>query len=643
VNPVQGGARPVPRAVSLASAAFWLGPSLLCLALYWRGFTAWFRADDFAWLGTGIYIQNFHDFLVAIFAPQAQGTIRPLSERAFFMLGFSLFGLDALPFKIVVFATQFANLVLVASIGARLTGLRWAGFLAAIFWILNGSGNLPLGWSCVYNQVMCGFFLLLALHFLMRYAETGRWRYNLFQWAAFLLGFGALELNVVYPAIAALYTLLGAWKKPQSEPRPSGSDHYFRATLPMFAVSLAYTLAHNAAAPVPKTGDYAMHFTGAMFRTLGKYWTWSVGPTFLYTPFILPKWLLPAGVAVVSAGLLGFLAWKLRAGARAALFCLAWYLAVLAPVLPLRDHQTEYYVFLPVIGLCWLGGWAAVSGWRAGTRGRTAAVTLAVIYALMGVPGLVATSEWNHAITVRVRNLVEGVAGIHERYPSKSILLVGVDTDLFWNGVLDRPFRLFGLDHIYLAAGSEKRIDSHPDLGNIGDYILPADVAAQALKREELVVYDVRGPRLRNITDLYAALPRESGIPLRVDAASPLTGYLLGPEWYQSDGDHRWMPRRAGLRMGAPSTAGQKLYLRGNCPDEQLHAGPLPVTVTVEEATLPATVIRPGENAFELVFALPDSVVGKAEMHVTVEVGRVIRPASDPRDLGLAFGVFEVR
>ena len=27
------------------------------------------------------------------------------------MAGFSLFGLDALPFKIVIFATQFANLV----------------------------------------------------------------------------------------------------------------------------------------------------------------------------------------------------------------------------------------------------------------------------------------------------------------------------------------------------------------------------------------------------------------------------------------------------------------------------------------------------------------------------------------------------
>ena len=60
-----------------------------------------------------------------------------------------------------------------------------------------------------------------------------------------------------------------------------------------------------------------------------------------------------------------------------------------------------------------------------------------------------------------------------------------------------------------------------------------------------------------------------------------------------------------------PPTPGQKLYLRGACPDEQLKAGPLPVTVTVEGVTLPPTVIRPGENAFELAFPLPDSLVGK--------------------------------
>jgi hypothetical protein len=59
----------------------------------------------------------------------------------------------------------------VASIGARLTANRWAG--SRPFSALNASAILPLGWVCVYNQVLCGFFLLLALHFLLRYLETG--------------------------------------------------------------------------------------------------------------------------------------------------------------------------------------------------------------------------------------------------------------------------------------------------------------------------------------------------------------------------------------------------------------------------------------------------------------------------------------
>ena len=611
-------------------AAWWAAPPLLCAILYWPGLTAWFRGDDFAWLGVGLYNQNFHDLLVSIFGPKAQGTIRPLSERLFFMLGFQWFGLDALPFRIVVFATHFANLALTASIGARLTGSRAAGLCAAILWLANSSNTLPLGWTCVYNQVLCGLFLLLALHLLMRYTETGKRRYYWWQWAAFAAGFGALELNLVYPAIALAYTLACARR-------------YWRGTLPLFGVSAVYVAAHQMAAPAPQTGDYAMHFTGAALGTLGKYWTWSVGPTFLYTPFVLPAWLIPAGVALVSVGLAAWTVSRIRSGARAALFCLAWFLILLAPVLPLRDHQTEYYVFLPVLGLAWLGGWALTESWRAGGAARAAAVGLAAVYGAMALPAGIATSRWSHDISIRVRGLVEGVEAAHALHPKQSVLLEGVDTDLFWNGVLDRPFRLFGMDHVYLAPGSERRIEAHPDLGSIGDYILPGSLVSSALDRDEVVVYDVRGPRLRNITEIYAALPRDTRLPLRVDAASPLTQDLLGPEWYPSDGDHRWMPRRATLRMGAPDGPGRKLYLRGDCPDEQLRLGPLGVTVSVEGTALPSGTIRPGENAFELSFALPEPVVGKPEMRVAVEVSRVIRPVSDPRDLGLVFGVFEVK
>ena len=605
-------------------AAYWGGPSAICLLVNWRSFLAWFRADDFAWLGVGLNRHGLHDYLMALFAPMAQGTIRPWSDRLFFMAGLGLFGLDALPFRIVIFATAFANLALVAWIGARLTGRRAAGFLAAVLWAVNNVQVEPLGWASAYNQVLCGFFLLLAFHFLLRYVETGNPRYNLYQWMAFLLGFGAMELNVVYPALAIAYTLLFA--------RPS-----LRRVWPLVLPSVAYVAVHLAVAH-GKDPAYVLHFTGAMLRTLGKYWAWSVGPFGFWAPIPVPHWLIPAAVVAVSLGLLAFAAPR----GRTAVFCLAWFAIAIAPVLPLRDHVTEYYSYVPAIGLGWLGGWALAEAWRGRAAVRFAAVGLAALYLLIMLPRTVAASDWNYRITLRVRDLVEGVARAHQLHPNQTILLDGVDTTLFWNGVLDHPFRLLGIDRLYLTPGSERHIDAHPELGDVGEFVLAADVTAKALDADEVAVYDVRGPRLRNITSAYASQPRDLSLPRRVDAGSPLAAPLLGPEWYQADGNHRWMPQRASLRMAGPAAAGEKLYLRGYYPADQLRNGPVTVTVTAGGALL-APMPIPAGGSFELAFPLPASVVGTPDMPVVIEVSRTFRVGADIRDLGLAFGEFEVR
>jgi len=617
------------------AVAYWTVPSLICLLVHWQGFTAWFRADDFAWLSNFNRVHSFHDLVVVMFIPRAQGTIRPLSERAFFMIGYGLFGLDSLPFRIVIFATQFGALALTAAVGARLTGSRAAGFCAALLWTVNSTTVQPLAWACVYNEVMCAFFLLLAFYFLLRYIEAGEGnpaarRFKICEWAVFLLGFGALELNVVYPVLAGAYTLLCARK-------------FFRGTLPMLAVSIGYTVMHTLVAPPPAAGDYAMQFGASMLRTLGVYWTWSIGPVFLPASEHIAKWMLIAGVAVVSASLLLFLALRLRAGGRdrasgAPLFCLAWYLIAFVPMLPLRDHRTEYYPYIPVIGLAWLGGWALVEAWRRGPGGRVAAVTLAALYAALVLPRTVTASEWNHALAERARDLVEGVARAEELHPGKAILLYGADSEQFWNAIRDKAFPLIGMNNVYLAPGSEKRIVQPGDWGRVEDYMLTPGVVANGLDRDELEVYDVSGPVLRNITGKYAGDLGENALPTRVSAADPLTAYLLGPEWYSLDVDHRWTPKRATLRIGGPTAPGKKLYLSGYAPDA---SGAVEVTVTVEGVPLPPRKVGPG--SIEIAFPLPDSAVGKREINVAVEVSRTFRPPGEARDLGLSFGVFEVR
>ena len=609
---------------------------LFCLAFHWLSFTAWFRGDDFAWMGLYARIHSFRDLAGALFAPAAQGTVRPWSERAFFLAGFGLFGMHALPFRIAIFATEFANLALMMAVARRLTGSLAAAVCGALFWITAESSVEPLGWACVYNQVLCGFFLLLAFYCLLRKAEAlaggdrmAARRWETAEWLAFLFGFGAQELNIVYPALAAAFVLAFA--------RP-----LLGRILPMFAVSALYAVLHRVVAPPERFGPYAMHFTGSVLRSLGVYWGWALGRINPELPFAPPFWLVAFEIALVAVVLSAFAAWRLKHRDFLPLVCIAWFIATIGPVLPLRDHRMVYYLYLPMIGLSWLAGWGLATAWRARRAHRGVAVALALLYAAIAIPQTLFSSSWNYRLTIRTRDLVEGVAGAHERHPAAAILLDGVDTDLFYNAVLDHPFRALGIEKVYLAPGSERTIESHTDWGDAGEFVLPGPQVSHALGAGRLVVYDARRSLLRNITSEYARRLVVSELPRVVDAGDPMSAWLLGPEWYPIDGNHRWMPARATLRIAAPAARGAQLRLHGYCPDEQLRAGPLRVDVMVNGKRLPSARIEPGGNAFHLVFALPDPAPGATEMRVTIEVPRTFRAPSDVRDLGLAFGTIEV-
>ncbi|HZT28751.1 MAG TPA: glycosyltransferase family 39 protein [Bryobacteraceae bacterium] len=615
------------------SAAWWITPSLLCLVVYWPGMKAWFRADDFAWLGLGLDVHTLHDLLRALFAPLAQGTIRPWSERVFFMGLYALFGLDSLPFRICVFATQFANLALVASIARRLTGSSAAGWWAAVFWLVNSSQGQVMSWNSAYNQVLCGLFMLSAFHCLLRYCETGRRGYWIAQWVFFLLGFGALELNIVYPVLAALYAVLFARR-------------HFRRVLPLFIPSLLFAGLHRIVAPVPAAGVYAPHLDFSILRTLGTYWAWTVGPTWGETPLEVPAWFIPASIVLLTAAILTVVIASILRRQWLPLFFLAWFVIVISPLLPFRDHITEYYPFLPAIGLAMLGGWAFAAAWRRPVAWEAVAVLVGAVYVAANLPSARTACEWTWERSLLARKVVLGVLRAHELHPDKIILLDDVDGEVFWNAILDHPFRLIGLRGVYLTPGTEQRVGNHPEWGDPMEFVLPPEATEHALEQDRVVVYSVAGPRLRNITARYPGIFRAHytpSVPRRVDAANPLLAYLLGPTWYEIDQNHRWMPRQATVRLGAPSAPGQELYLTGVCPDDQLRNGPLPLQIRVDGIPLPPVRINPGSNYFEFSLQLPASLVGRPSVEVSIEVGRTFRPPADGRELGLTFGTFEVR
>lgn len=604
--------------------------------LYWPGLRAWFQLDDFVWLNLPNQAHGWDGWLRALFQPTPQGTWRPLSERAFFLAFGGMFGSDALPYRIWVFLTMFANLALAASVTARLTRSRAAGFWAAIFWVVNSKLATPMSWTCEYILVACGFFLLLALHFFLRYIETGERRYSIWTWVVFLTGFLAMETNIVFPALAGSYALLCARK-------------YFRRTLPFFGASAVYGVLHFVFAPNQGTVPYTMHFDSAIPATLWTYWRRSFEPIGLrrlssFTP--VTGAVLMAGSTVA---LLAFTICQARRKQWLALVLFAWYLIMLGPVVPLRDHITDYYLTLPAMCLAMLGGYALVWAWQQDTSYKMAwralSAVLAAGFIVQHAPVGWGVAEWYRERSEVYEALVMGVARAHELHPGKVILLDGVDDDLFWGAIQQRPFLFLQIPDVYLTPESEAGITQHPEMGNISQFFLPADEERRGLSAGQIVVYRAGVGPLRNITHQYVPLTGAAAAfgPLRIDVSDPLAADRLDAGWYQLESGIRWMPRSASVRMPGPRAGGQRLYVTAICPAAQLKRGPLQMTVTVDGIRLAPAQFTKGNEWSTVELALPPEIAGASEIEITVEVSRTVRIGADTRDLGLAFGTLEIR
>ena len=129
--------------------------------------------------------------------------------------------------------------------------------------------------------------------------------------------------------------------------------------------------------------------------------------------------------------------------------------------------------------------------------------------------------------------------------------------------------------------------------------------------------------------------------PMRIDLASPLVQPFLSGGWYPAEDRHRWMAQQASVRLSGPRNSTQTLHLTGFCPAAQVRSGPLLMIVAADGKPMKTAPLR--EGAFDVSLPLSPDLVGKKEIEVTIRVDRTFRPPNDARDLGLSFGVVEIR
>jgi hypothetical protein len=607
--------------VSLAAMVF-------SVVLYKYTLRAWFQQDDFAWLGLRFQVHSPGDLIWALFAPLAQGTIRPISERAFFMVLSSVFGLYALPYRILVFITQLAAIGMFSAVTWRLTRSLTASFLAPVLWSANIALSEPMTWTSAYNEILCSFCFLLSFYGLVRYTQTGERRHNILQWVSFMLTFGVLEINVMYPLIALLYTVLFA-------------RSYVRRTLWLIVPAVVFGIAHTAVRPNVRNDVYALHLDLSVFPTLLTYWKRALGPVVAAETFLdwelYPKLL----TLLISGCILVFVILRIRRGDWLPVFGLGWFVIALGPFLPVRDHISDYYLTVPVIGLAVLGGWASAVAIESGWIYRGVAAVAIVAYLVCSIPTNRRLSWLLSSRSAPVRKLVQGVAAAHEREPEKTILIEGVTDQLFWTGVYDHPFRLVGANDVYMTPEALQKIAPDPSIAKVSDYTIPEAEMLTELKDHRAIVFGLEGGDVHDITAAYEAAAVNSVMPRKMVMGQPILESLLSKSWYPSEGDYRWMPKTASVHLGMPESGKGDLDLEAFCSPVQLKDGPLLVWVTIQGHRYGPHEIHDCSGPLGIRFSFTVTP-GTKEADVKFEVNRTVHVGADLRDLGLAVRNVEV-
>lgn len=616
-----------------ARAAYFLAAPLVCLIIFWRVLSTWFLNDDFAWLSLRLDLHRPSDIWGILFTPQAQGTVRFLSERLFFLVFSSVFGLHALPYRLWVLGTWFADLTLANLIGARITGSRAAGLLAALLWTTSLNVVTPLAWASAYNQVLCAFFIMAAFYARLRWIESRERKWMVVEWAAYLAGFGAQEVVVMYPVLAALHALCLARKRIWS-------------TLPLFVPAAVFAIIHFFFIPKSE-GPYALAIDHRLPATLWRYLIWTIGPSRLGNLVRHGRRPGLIATALIGAGVVAFILWKLRRRDLTVVFCCGWFVAALIPVLPLPDHVTDYYVTIPMLGFVWLYAWAVVTGWQAGGMFRAAAILLTTLYFVGSVTEVEAGTRWWHDRAVPVRNLILTMQDVEVAHPGTTFLLQGVNNELFQSALQDGPFRLVGAQRVYFVPGSEKGIEFRADLGGIASFLISPGQALDLLDHGQARVFDLSSGQPRDVTKAVETALRADPLARRrefVDVGDPVYAPLLGPTWYPAENGYRWMPKTAKVKLSGPTSPSQNLHITGFAHSSLLAAGPVTLRFSADGYQIGSAEVRKPDEQFALDFAIPAGLVDREWMEITIEVSRVLRRGGgDTRELGMVFGTFALK
>lgn len=590
-----------------------LFPVLMSIYLYRRSFRIWFLNDDFAWLGLGLSISDGSDLWKALFSPMAQGTIRTLSERLFFLTFERTFGLESLPMRIFEFAILGIAQILLVLVVRRLSGSLTAGLWASMLWSLNFGLSVAMAWLSAFNQILLSALFLGALYCFLRYADSREKKWLAGSWTCYLLGFGALESIIVFPAVLLAWALLLDRSK-------------WRLTLAFFVPAVLFTIAHLFWIPKAKdAAAYRMFFDLSLFESIAIYWQWTFAAIRIQNFGPEWAWLVTPSNWILTPAVLGFILWRTWRRDFLPLFGLILSIGLIAPMLPLRDHRTDYYLASASIGIMMVLGLSTI-------QLPKAAPLLLILYVVPSFIVQQATFEWYLDRTAPIRPLLRGLQHAVQTHPGKLILVDGITESVYESALADEALRLIGAQNIRLVPGSKP--DGNP-------LTVAPETARIAFEKEAVTVYQFNGSVLRDVTREWErdrALNLSTGLSPEILAGDPIFNPQFLAGWYGIEDGHRWLSAKGSVQLGGPFAANAQVRMKAYAPAE---LGDMELRIRCRGNLIYTAKVIPGD--VEIQFPLPPSLQPFQSLLLELEASKIVRPPNDGRSLSLVFELISIR
>ncbi len=343
-------------------------PQTISLILFGFTLNYYFLQDDFFHLLIS-EANNIHD-LATFFLPRNDIIgYRPMTIEIYFFVARSLFGLNPIYFRVLIFAAFFLSFLFITKLSKQITQNKQSSLIAAFMWVTASFHFMALAWiSASYNIIGNLFYLISTVLFISYVKHKNNICYIL-SLLIFIFAILSFEFSITLPLMLIVYSCLIIKLK---------IKRVFWQVLPFLTMSLIYMLARLILKQTPNIEEYQPVVNIYSFKALFWYFLWSLNVPeefknqvknffIILNPVYFsyfPKFIITCYISFISLFTLGIivplyliLKKKLQYNINIIYFCLVWFVVTISPVLLLPKHSFLMYLTLPAVGIYILIGY----------------------------------------------------------------------------------------------------------------------------------------------------------------------------------------------------------------------------------------------------------------------------------------------